>query len=154
MIRKATEDDMYELVQLVIESIKEIRAGDFGSITIEPDFDSVVISLLDMIHNPDVDLSVVDIDGDIVGCCSVFLLRNPFNTQVIMAKESIWHMRPSLPRENKPRWFIKMLNHMIAWSKSRGAVAFVAGAQPNSPAAKLLDRRGIICRETYHVGGI
>lgn len=153
MIRPATYDDLAELVAFVGECHAVMP---WAPEDIDPDEDSVIMTLLELLESPQADLSVVDLDGQIVGVCSVAMGSIFWARRIPTAIEYIWHMRPSFPESlTKRKWIVRMLDHMLAWANAHGAQVFRTGTIHGDAAlVRLLARRGIHPLETLCAGRI
>lgn len=151
MIRPATYDDLSELVSFVGECHAVMPWAQHG---LGPDTDSVIATLLDLLESPAADLSVVELDGLIVGVCAVTIGPFSWDRGRRIASEWIWHMRPSFPDGlTKRRWVVRMLDHMMDWAREHGATVFKANAMhTDKTLAALLARRGIQLMELACVG--
>jgi hypothetical protein len=109
------------------------------------DKDTVRELLVRMLLNPDALLSVVEIDGEIAGACVMALHRYHLNRNTVMAIELMWHMRPSFPDgPAKVRWFLRLLDHMRAWARKRGAQVILLSTQhKDASLGRALERRGL-----------
>lgn len=151
MIRPATHEDLESLVGLAWECHSVMPWGNHG-LTINTD--SIINAFLGFLESPISDLSVVDLGNGVSGACIVSVQPHLLDHGVLTAVEWMWHMSPSLPGElTKRRWVVKMLDHMLAFARAKGANIFKANTDHGDKAlAALLARRGIRPMETACVG--
>ena len=141
MIRKATYDDLPELVRFCFECEATMHCKDHG---LGRDVDSAVDLLLRLVGSPDAFLAVVELNGRIEGACAVQLTAYPFNRADIIAVEVILHMRPSFPDgPAKGRWTLKLLDQMRSWSSYQGAKSLLLATRAGHDSlGRALGRRG------------
>lgn len=151
MIRPATHDDLADLVAFCMECHEVMSWGTVG---INPETDSVIATLLDLMESPRADLSVVDLGSGLAGVCAVELFPFPWDRRSVVATEWIWHMRPSFPEGlTKRKWVVRMLDYMVTWAKGKGAETFKTGTIHGDAALMaLLLRRGVRPLETLCAG--
>lgn len=151
MIRPATYDDVAELVTFCQECQEFMPWQDFG---LTMDTDSVIHGLLEFLESPAADLSVVDLESGIVGACAVAVGPYALDRRLRIASEWMWHMRPSFPDGlAKRKWIVRMLDHMLEFSREKGAHVFKANTvHADKALAALLERRGVAPMETVCIG--
>ncbi len=151
MIRPATYDDVAELVAFAQECQRSMPWWAAG---IRSDEDSMIMTMLDLTESRFSDLSVVDLGEGIVGACAVVLGNVPWARDMVIASEWMWHMRPAFPEGFvKRKWIVRMLDHMLDWSRAKDAHVFKANTIHGDMAlTALLERRGIRPMETACAG--
>jgi hypothetical protein len=151
MIRPCAVEDVPAVAGVILAADRQM---DFtGRYRCGVNVPRIVRVLMNAIESPRADLSVVRLDGAVAGVCLVELVPFLWDDRALVAHEHLWHMHPEWPDARQKReWFIRMLDHMMAWVGSQGGARFNIGAPPGSPAAKLLARRGLINHENYFTG--
>lgn len=151
MIRPATFADIPEILDVALAATKQMGfAEDFCAPSNVADMSQTFIR---SIMSGNADLAVVELDGAVCGFSLVELAPILWNASAFVARECGWHMHPEFPQKTTAnKWFIRLLDHMLAWSRSVGASTFVSSAKPGMPACKLLERRGVYPYEIMHLG--
>ena len=151
MIRPATIGDLTDLGLFCLECQQVMPWGHHG---LTMDIGDTMQGLLDFMVSPLRDLSVVDLGDGVSGACAVGISQYPLGKDRLIASEWIWHMRPSFPDGvEKRKWVVRMLDHMLSWSRAMGAHVFKANTVHGDGAlVSLLQRRGISPMETCCVG--
>ncbi len=151
MIRPATYDDVAELVAFAQECQECMPWESHGLVM---NLDGVIHTYLGLLESPAADLSVVDLGNGISGACAVMVQPYALDKGLLIASEWMWHMRPSFPEGlAKRKWIVRMLDHMLDWSRSKGAHVFKANTvHGDSALTALLERRGIAPMETSCIG--
>lgn len=154
MIREATSDDIAAVAEIVISASEHMHYDEFSKHGIYPDATSVVEFLFRAKNAPGVGLFVVEVDGEVIGACCVALSPLLLNKNVIASTELFWHMRVDLYQSIKgKKWFVRLLDHMTAWSKEHGASWFIGITRPGV-SGKLLERRGMLHTENNYEGAL
>ena len=153
MIRQATVGDLVDLGLFCLECQDAMPWSQHG---LTMDTESTMRGLLGFITSPACDLSIVDLGEGISGVCAVAVAPYVLDSRRLIASEWIWHMRPAFPAgATKRKWVVRMLDHMMDFSRSAGAHVFKANTFHDDAAlASLLGRRGIMPMETCCVGGL
>lgn len=151
MIRPATYDDVAELVAIAQECQRTMPWASHG---LTMDMDGIIHTYLGLLEFPDADISVVDLGDGISGACSVMVQPYALNNGLLIASEWMWHMRPSFPDGlAKRKWIVRMLDHMLEFSREKGAHVFKANTvHADTALAALLERRGVAPMETVCIG--
>ncbi len=141
-VRKASQDDVYEILVLAKKFFKESK------FTYEFDIKALEENLRTILESDKFFLNVIDDEGEIVGFLAGVVTQTLFSPDQV-ASELAWYVTPSSRGQKSS---LKLMSQFEEWSKEVGAkFTCMSDIDPVNDLSDLYERKGYVLKEKTYV---